>query len=329
MVNNYPSNSSLYRKGNYFEPYYDKKLAPVRNNHFSKSDIFSASAAWLTFEALTNMDRPEEGLNWNLFESSKTIAWKTGTSYGYRDAWAVGITPDYVIVSWAGNADGEGRNGLTGASAAAPIMFDVYNALPSGRWFSPPYDDVVKLRVCKESGHIAGPYCNVVDTIDSTPASENSRQCPYHRQVLLDKEEQFLVTGNGYPVSDMVRKNWFVLPTLIEWYYRVKNPFYKKLPPLHPDCKQGLISNIDLIYPKPNTKIYIPYGFGQIRQKTIFEAAHRSPDVEIHWHIDDEFVGSTVHIHQIEIDASVGMHILTLVSGDGEMITRKFEVLSR
>ena len=86
-----------------------------------------AAAIWHTFEAMVAVTRPANESFWEKFLLPQTgIAWKTGTSYGNRDAWAIGCTPDYVVGVWVGNADGEGRPGLTGATAAAPLMFDVF-----------------------------------------------------------------------------------------------------------------------------------------------------------------------------------------------------------
>ena len=73
----------------------------------------SAGASLLTFEALSKLNRPEEESSWRNFGSSRKVAWKTGTSWGNRDAWAVGATPEYVVGVWVGNADGEGRADLT------------------------------------------------------------------------------------------------------------------------------------------------------------------------------------------------------------------------
>ncbi len=79
------------------------------------------------------MERPGDEFAWRAFSSSRKIAWKTGTSYGFRDAWAVGVTPRHVVGVWVGNADGEGRPGLTGYSAAAPVLFDLFDLLPGRR----------------------------------------------------------------------------------------------------------------------------------------------------------------------------------------------------
>ncbi len=95
--------------------------------------LLSAAAIYQTFDALLQVNRPEEMAGWESFSSSRKVAWKTGTSFGFRDAWAVGTTPGYVVGVWAGNADGEGRPGLTGINAAAPILFEAFNLLPAHR----------------------------------------------------------------------------------------------------------------------------------------------------------------------------------------------------
>ena len=121
---------------------------------------YSAGSAWLTLQALRDVNRPEEEEGWKAFASARDIAWKTGTSFGFRDAWSVGLTADYLVGVWAGNADGEGRPGLTGVSAAAPLMFEVFRLLPaSDQWFPEPYDDLEKTEVCRQSGHRPSVYC--------------------------------------------------------------------------------------------------------------------------------------------------------------------------
>ena len=75
---------------------------------------FQSGAVWQTFDAIKEVNRPEE-IDWRTIPSMQTIAWKTGTSYGFRDAWAVGVTPKYAVGVWVGNATGEGKPGLVGA----------------------------------------------------------------------------------------------------------------------------------------------------------------------------------------------------------------------
>ena len=98
--------------------------------------MFDAASIYLTYESLKEVNRPESDESWEFFDGSKQMAWKTGTSFGFRDAWAIGTTKDYVVGVWVGNADGEGRPGLVGVQTAAPILFDVFDVLPNSDWFT-------------------------------------------------------------------------------------------------------------------------------------------------------------------------------------------------
>src|SRR5690606_9297981 len=127
--------------------------------------LWDYGSLWLTLETMKNLSRPAEDCQWESFQSEKAIAWKTGTSFGFRDAWAIGVTPDYTVGVWIGNADGEGRPGLIGVRAAAPVMFDVFRNLPGKSWWSPPYDALDKVAICRESGYLAGDACPASDSM--------------------------------------------------------------------------------------------------------------------------------------------------------------------
>lgn len=299
------------------------------NRNQKEENAINAAASWLAFEALTEMNRPIEGTQWHNFSSSKKIAWKTGTSFGYRDAWSVGITPRYFVGVWVGNADGEGRPGLTGAKTAAPILFDLFKLLPGTRWFEAPYENMIEIPTCRNSGYKASISCAVIDTILVSKSAINSDTCPFHQLVHLDKQEAYQVNGDCYRVSDIVTKPWFILPPVMEWYYKSKDPYYKVLPKFASNCSPQESINMELIYPKSSAEVFIPKGFNNVKEKVVFEAAHRIPNSTIHWHLDEVFLGSTSSIHQMEIEAEEGPHRVTLVSAEGETITRNFTVISR
>ena len=253
---------------------------------------FDAGSAWLTLEALTDMERPLEGGNWQQFSSSKTIAWKTGTSFGHRDAWAIGVTPDYTVGVWVGNADGESRPGLTGTSSAAPILFNVFKKLPSNQWFDAPESNLTLIKICRQSGYKASALCPDIEEHFVADQGAQTSLCPFHERVHLDRGEQYRVNANCYSVSEMVTKAWFVLPPAMEWFYKSKNPYYKPLPDFLTDCVSETI-NLEIIYPQPNARLFIPKGFDGQKEKLVFEAAYRSENTAIHWHLDNEFYTST------------------------------------
>ena len=288
-----------------------------------------AAAIWLTYSAMEEVNRPDVELNWKKFSSARRIAWKTGTSFGFRDAWAVGTDPSYVVAVWAGNADGEGRPGLTGVVAAAPLLFEIFNLLPSAGWFDPPYDEMEHIAVCRHSGYRMGPYCEVADSMWVPLSGLRSAPCPYHQLVHLDPEENYRVNEQCMAVDKMVHKKWFVLPPAMEWYYKSAHPWYKELPPYMDACKQlGEEAIMSFIYPDWGSQIFIPVGLDGTREQTILEIAHRNPEATIYWHLDETYLGETSFRHQMGIRPEKGEHIVTAVDADGEAAVVRFTVVS-
>jgi len=291
------------------------------------SGIMNAASIWQCFETLTELERPNQEGAWEQFSSSRTLAWKTGTSFGFRDAWAIGVTPEYLVGVWVGNADGEGRPGLTGVNVAAPLMFDAFGLLPSTSWFEPPYDEMTEITICSISGFRAGPHCEQAEVRMVPRAGERVEACPYHRIVHLDKRQQFRVHSECYETAGMVSSPWFVLPPAMEWYYRKQNPRYRALPPFLPGCGEGNEQPMELIYPRETRQVYIPRGLDGCLSRLVFEVAHRETGANIHWHLDDRYLGETTLIHQMEFLATEGMHTLTLVDGSGNLLEKRFEVV--
>ena len=122
---------------------------------------------------------------------------------------------------------------------------------------------------------------------------------------------------------------WFVLPPVQEYYYEPKNISYKPLPPLRRDCQGGSKwAAMDLVYPKQGAALFIPRELDGTPGKVLLQAAHRSPASTVYWHLDGEYLGSTRKMHQLSLSAPAGRHSLTLVDGDGEVLTRSFTILS-
>jgi len=286
-----------------------------------------AAAIWQTFQSLSELNRPEEEATWKSFSSSRRIAWKTGTSFGHRDAWAVGVTPAYVVGVWAGNASGEGRPTLTGVNYAAPVLFDVVAQMPRGSWFATPWDDMIRLAVCRKSGHRVSMICDEVDTVWVAKGGIETGPCPYHTMIHLSTNQKYRVNSECASVNDMVHVPWFVLPPVQEWYYKMKNMDYKPLPPIHPDCISSESQRqMELIYPQHNLTVVLPRQLDGSPGQAIFRAAHRRKGAVIFWHVDNQFIGSTEAPHQMPIAPATGTHRLMLVDDTGNSITEIFTV---
>lgn len=210
------------------------------------TDPFQPGAVWQTFDALKEVNRPEE-IDWKSIPSMQTIAWKTGTSYGFRDAWAVGVTPRYAVGVWVGNATGEGKPGLVGAQTAGPVLFDIFNLLPSSSWFTRPVGIFVEAEVCRKSGHLKGRFCDETDTLLVLPAGLRTEACPYHHLVTLSADESQRIYENCANTEPTLRKSWFTLPPVWEWYYKQHHPEYKPLPPFKAGCGEDTFQPMQFI----------------------------------------------------------------------------------
>ncbi len=244
----------------------------------------------------------------------------------------MGCTPEYVVAVWAGNADGEGRPGLVGVHAAAPILFDIFHVLNPGQdWFDEPFDEESKMPICKHSGHIASDYCTEIEEIYQPVISEKSKICPYHKRINLSANKLFRVHSDCESPMNMAHANYFVLPPTQSWYYRKKHPGYKILPEYRSDCKSSLNnsqrSSIALVYPQSDMKIYVPTNLDESKSRTVFEAKHSNTNAQLFWHLDNEYVGQTQELHYMELNPPEGLHTITVVDEDGASVTRKFEII--
>ncbi|MCK9613201.1 MAG: penicillin-binding protein 1C [Bacteroidales bacterium] len=330
-LNHYQAYNSMYSKDDFHSASYLYKETAKKTHGTDNSSVLSASSIWFTFEAMNEVSRPDEDAGWQEFSSSAKIAWKTGTSYGSRDAWAIGCNPKYVVAVLVGNSGGEGRPGMTGLTYAAPIMFEAFKLLKPQGWFYAPYDDMIQLSVCRKSGFKATQLCEEADTVWVQKKGEQTKNCPYHQLVLTDATGKWRVNSDCEALSNMVYKNWFVLPPVMEYFYKSKNPFYKTLPPYREDCLPAESSNeaIDMIYPKNNTRVYIPVDLNGERQKVVFKAAHSNAAIKIYWYLDKIFIGVTSDFHNVGLAPEAGKHSLTLVDEKGQSLSVNFEVIDK
>ncbi|WP_282591248.1 penicillin-binding protein 1C [Gaoshiqia sediminis] len=324
MLIHYEQEDGAIFQDDFRKPIYQPKIFPKEE---TKITPVSAGAAWLTMEALLKVNRPDEESGWESFSSSRQVAWKTGTSFGFRDGWAVGIDRNFVVAVWCGNADGEGRPGLTGTAAAAPLMFDVFNLLPGSNWFTQPVDEMVQIPVCRESGYRVGPHCVNADTTWVMQKGLNTPPCPYHRLVHLDLSGQWQVTTNCLSVNEMLHQSWFVLPPVMEWYYKRRNPFYKTLPPFLAGCQETTQAVMEMIYPRENNQVFVPVQLDGTPGQVILEAAHSSPGATIFWHLDEAYLGQTAGNHQMPVNPQPGKYLITLIDDAGNSFSKRIEVV--
>jgi penicillin-binding protein 1C len=293
-----------------------------------KDTPIGTGGAWLTLDTLLEVPRPGEEGAWRSFASSRAIAWKTGTSFGLRDGWAVGTTSRYTVGVWVGNASGEGRPGLTGSTMAAPLMFALFNGLPASAWFDRPTYALRAIDVCENDGYLATAECPVA-RVWIPKSSHFDALSPHNLRVHFDAGRQ-RVDGACESPGRMAHTSWFVLPPTQEYYFRRAHAEYRPLPAMRADCQvsPGSRPALAVLYPDANSRVLIPRELDGKQGRTVFEAVHRRRDATIYWHLDGEYLGETHTFHQQSLDMDPGEHILTLVDEEGERVARRFQVLA-
>lgn len=292
----------------------------------------SSGASWLTLEALVNGSRPDDEALWQSFASARKIAWKTGTSYGNRDAWAIGTTPEYTVGVWVGNASGEGRPELKSISTAAPVLFDIFSFLPRSAWPARPEADLREVAVCAESGYLAGPRCDEVTAAWKPAGAPSGMPCPWCRSVSLTPDGAYQATANDlaekWKGSMPVVRNRFVLPPVYEYWYMKHSLSYHPLPPWIPGANgSSAQSDLAIVFPESDARVFIPVEIDGKEGSLIMEATHRDPDETLYWDVDGEYLGQTRNYHQISARPSPGTHVLTITDSRGNRAERQFEIL--
>lgn len=290
-------------------------------------------AAWLTLEALQEVVRPGYDSQWRRFSGSQKIAWKTGTSYGLRDAWAIGSNGNYTVGVWAGNAGGEGVAGLSGVHSAAPLMFEVFNVLGYSKWVTKPEFDLKTISTCKDDGYLALDNCPMRDSL-APVSSHFQKVSSRYKKIHLDRLTQTQVHGGCETVSNMQTVDWFVLPPVQEFYWRPHHSEYRSLPPWREDCVATLANftndvPMEFIYPNEGSTIYIPYELNGAKGRVVFEASHRNSQSKLYWHVDDKFIATTELYHNVELNVDPGWHKVITVDELGFRLERWFRIVGR
>lgn len=330
ILNTYNNESSRYDKFGL------PKLSVLQSSEGFKKEygpnpkMISASSVWHMFEAMLEVQRPNEDGQWEKFSSGKKIHWKTGTSYGNRDAWSIGITPQYTVGVWVGNSDGEGQKDIIGVKAAGRMLFDVYNILDVNENFEKPYDDMTEMPICLASGHLASDHC--IETYQEFVSNniESTKICPYHIPVLLNSESGLLTYQDCVSSSQVIDTSWFVLSPEVVKYYKEYFPTYTSLPRLEVSCSEynDNANQLVFIYPQEHSTFFLPDNLNGERERCILKASHKDADSKIYWHVNGSFYTSTQDIHEVSLDLGYGDYLVTIQDASGIKQSRRISIIN-
>jgi penicillin-binding protein 1C len=326
--------AQLYRGlANYgiFKPlfYLDEDTLPMQQQ--AKS-LISPAASYLTLQMLTGLKRPGLEYHWQKFQHQRPLAWKTGTSYGHKDAWAIGVSPEWTIAVWVGNFDGEGNAQLAGTTSAGPLLFDVFNALPhnpESYGFKNPIDDIKTLVLCRETGYLAGQHCMHTDTVEAPIYMEPLRLCPYHQTIQVDADETMAVCSHCWKPGHHAKKILSFPPDVV-YQLRQRGQISEKIPSHNPDCgKQTAENPMQFIYPKDSSYLWLPRDFDGAYQKLVCRLAHTHPEKQVFWYLNDVYLGTSQQTHNKAIEFSSGWQKLKVTDEEGNSQLATFFIESK
>lgn len=258
-----------------------------------KVPVVSPEAAYMVTNVLIQITRPDLPNNFQSSPHLPKIAWKTGTSYGRRDAWSLGYNRRYTIGVWVGNFSGRGVPELSGADIATPLLFEIFNKLDynsSVHWYSPPNKIDLRL-VCSQTGDLPADYCTDLVQDVFIPGISPSVTCNHKKWVAVNADSTISYCTNCQPSNGFVRKMYDNLAPELVSYYELNKINYPKIPPHNPQCLRVFRDNAPQITsPSDGTEYLVEAAEPQ----KIMLSAHTPTDVKfIYWYVDDKFYMKT------------------------------------
>jgi penicillin-binding protein 1C len=313
--------SALANKG-----YYSNLKYTSNDTSTFKKQIVSEAAAFMITEMLVKITRPDLPVGYENSSHLPKIAWKTGTSYGRRDAWSIGYNKQYTIGVWVGNFSNEGVPELSGATIATPLLFQLFNDLDynsQAAWYAMPANCEIR-KVCSTSGHLPDYFCEQTRMDYYIPLVSPSVMCTHKREVLLAADESFSYCKNCQP-QEGYKKKWYdaLHPELVAWYSN-EGIAYAKIPSHNPNCERLFVENAPTIsFPVDQSEYYI-----SIQNPEPLQLICQSPaDVkEVFWYINHQFIAKAAAGKKVFFDPPEGTVLISCTDDKGRNSSIKIKV---
>ena len=292
------------------------KLHYTLNDDKSRTKtMFSKGASYLTLDTLKELVRP--GIN-NLYRWKDPISWKTGTSFGKRDAWACGMTPDYTVIVWVGNFSGKNNDNLSGVISGGRLLFNVFQELDnSNKHFEEPYYELENIEVDSITGYRIDLDGVETKTIKYPRNAKPLKMSPFYKKIYVD-ENDVEVDSRDPNFANSHEKVILNYPLEVVNYFIRENRDISEI--YHTTSKE---KSLKILYPTPNLKILLPKDLDK-EQKLVVKIANLK-NQDIYWYLDKEFIGMDKTFEK-EISLGVGNHTLTIMAEDGEIAKTSFSI---
>jgi len=320
------------------QPTAESERSERPENYFSQR-LLQKETSFIITEMLTNSQLPTNTVrNPEAFERTMNlpkIAWKTGTSYGHRDAWCIGYSPKLTIGVWLGNFDGKGAPMLSGTDAATPILFALFTALTgqdTHRWFTKP-EQLKTRQVCALSGAPVSSHCPTDKEDVYIPGISPVAVCTIHKRIYVDETTGYSLCshcwGNSYRLTGNYKKIFEEWPADAATWLAENGFAVSVLPEHNPLCTGTIAGNAPVILsPAEDTIYYIREGVPLENQKIRLIASASSRTQDLFWFLDGELIFQGGAGEQYWLTPARGKHVLTCVDAEGRSATRPLHISS-
>lgn len=280
--------SSFANDGIYISPSYIQ-----RDTARTRMRVMSPAANYMINEILSKVNRPDFPLNWTATERMPKIAWKTGTSYGRRDAWSIGYNKNYTVGVWVGNFSGLGVPDLSGAEVATPLLFKIFNSIDydsDAEWFMQPADCEIR-QVCSETGLAPSDHCTKIISDHFIPLISSNKVCDNLHEVMINPAGKISYCKSCAPASGY-KKKWFKVidPDMQSWMDDNRIA-YEKIPAHNPECELIFKGNAPAITSPANG---MEYYISKQSPEPLQLVCKTANDVsKVYWYINDRFYKSS------------------------------------
>jgi len=298
---------------------------PVQPARTPALRVLSAEATDLVTEVLTELRRPDMPRSWQLTREAPSVAWKTGTSYGHRDAWSVGYSERYAIGVWSGNFDGHGVKGMSGSEFAAPLLFDLFRAIDPHA-STPRGVTHATIEVCALSRQLPTDYCRDRIRVPYLPGRTRLHACELHRPLLVDAKSGERLAGDciaARPHKEVVATVY--PPELVAWWRSQGQPF-EPLPPLSRACADVAAGAPPRITSPDGATPYRLRRDAPAELQEILLTADTSDAAQLFWFEDGVLIASGDASKKMFLRPARGAHQLVVVDDSGRSDAMRFRV---
>jgi len=309
------------------------QLADIRylqdEPHHAGTRLLSEEASFMTLEMLKSAPRPEDPFTRR--QDRVRTAWKTGTSWGFRDAWTAGVFGPYVLVTWVGNFDGHGNPAFVGVQAAAPLFFRIVDAVAASDpklrepiFRQPPR--LARVEVCTASGDLPNSECPQTTQTWYIPGVSPIRTSTIHRRVFVDTRTGLQACPPFDPKFTRSDVYEFWPTELLQLFAQAGMP--RRQPPAATDCQRDIASGTPPRITSPVLAATYTVRTTRGGEDPIPLAANADSEVRrLHWFVDDSYIGTaTPGVALGWVPAHTGHYMVRAVDDRGRADSRELNV---